>query len=102
VTEGAKGPQIFSSRDECQEWIKSRVIRFSYVVSKVALPGVKTDKTTFIPDMWTTSIEKDGGVVLDPTQPDYANTGMDEPLSKYARPVRQGREWVAFMGQKKK
>lgn len=92
----------FNSRDECQKWIDARVIRFSYSIGKVVLPGVKTEKQTYIPDMWTTNVEKDGGIVLDPTTADYVKRDEDEPLNKYAKPVRQGRGWIAFMGKKKR
>jgi hypothetical protein len=94
--------ETFNSRDECQKWIDSRVIRFAYSFQKVALPGVKTDTKTYIPDMWTTAVEKDGGIVLDPTAPDYEKGSEDEPLRNYAKPVRQGRTWIAFMGKKRK
>lgn len=92
----------FKSRDECQKWIDSRVIRFSYAVKKVVMPGVKTDAKTYIPNMWTTTIQKDGSVVLNPSDPGYVKEDGDEPLKDYAKPVRQGREWIAFMGEKKK
>ena len=96
------GPQLFNSREECQGWIDSRVIRFSYSIGKAALPGIKTAKQTYIPDMWTTEFQKDGGIVLDPSAADFVKKDGDEPLSKYAKPVRNGKSWVAFMGTKRK
>lgn len=92
----------FDSREACQKWIDSRVIRFSYAFKKVGLPGIKTDAKTYVPDMWTTAFEKDGSIVLDPLSPSYKKQDGDEPLKDYARPVRQGRSWIAFMGKKKR
>ena len=95
------GPQLFGSREECQCWIDSRVIRVSYAMGKVTMPGFETAAAP-VPDMWTLALQKQGGIVLDPTQSDYIKSDVDEALSKYAKPVRQGRSWIAFMGKKRK
>jgi hypothetical protein len=95
------GLQVFDSRAECQAWIDSRVIRFTYALSKVVMPGFQTAAAP-VPDMWTHTFEKSGGLVLDPKAPDYVKSDMDEPVSKYAKPVRHADKWFAFMGKKKK
>jgi hypothetical protein len=100
--EAVGGPQTFKSREECQGWIDSRVIRFSYSIAKAQLPGIKTDTKTYVPDMWTTEFQKDGGIVLNPSAAGYEKKDGDEPLNNYAKPVRQGKSWIAFMGTKRK
>ena len=95
------GIQTFTSREECQKWIDSRVIRFTYTMGRVVMPGFNTAAAP-VPDMWTTEVQKNSGAILDPLAPDYVKSDSDEPVSKYAKPVRHFDKWFAFMGKKKK
>lgn len=95
------GIQTFASREECQKWIDSRVIRFSYTMSKVVIPGFETAASS-VPNMWTFEPKKSSGEILDPSAPGYVRQDTDEPVSKYAKPVRHFDKWFAFVGNKKK
>ena len=95
------GLQMFDSRAECQTWIDSRLFRFSYSIGKATMPGFEVSAAT-VPDMWTHSIQRSTGTVIDPTQSDYVRNDMDEPVSKYAKPVRHHGKWFAFLGKKRK
>lgn len=77
----------FDTKAQCREWIKDRVIRFKLAVENVVFPdgvvGLSQRKT----DGRIVNIKSEG----------YKPDGLDEPLKKYAKPVRNGAKWMAAM-----
>jgi hypothetical protein len=77
----------FNTRAECQEWIKDRVIRF-----KLAMGNVM-----FEDGVAGLSQRKADGRILNIKSEGYKSGALDEPLKKYAKPVRSGTKWLAAM-----
>lgn len=77
----------FNTRAECLEWIQERVIRFKLAVNDVVLPNGVTGL----------SQRKTDGRILSTKAEGYKPGGLDEPLKRYAKPVRQNGKWMAVM-----
>ena len=72
-------PAAFTSRALCQSWIDDRVLRFQIKMHLVETPG----GLVAVP-------QKGPGKVVLSASPDYKKMAYDEPLSRYAEPVRDG------------
>lgn len=81
------GAKTFATKADCQKWIRDRAVRFKLAVEPVELPNGETVLTQ----------RKTDGRIVDITADGYKAGGLDEPLKRYAKPVRQGDRWMAVM-----
>ena len=79
----------FKSRPECQSWIKDRIVRFRLKMIKTRVPGVEV-KFTYVP-------QKFDGKIININSDGFEDLVGDEPLNKYASPVKKAGEWLAVM-----
>lgn len=77
----------FDTKDECRQWIADRVIRF-----KLAMRNVQFSDG----EVGLGQSKKDGRIV-NTKEEGYKPDGLDEPLKKYAKPVRENGKWMAVM-----
>lgn len=77
----------FKTREECEEWIARRVMRFKASFVQVPLGG----------NHYTHVLQKHSGAIVDASQPGYKKYEFDEPLKRLAKPVRDGEVWRAVI-----
>jgi len=79
----------FDSREQCQAWINSRVVRFKLKMVKAQIAG-SPGEITFVP-------QKCDGKIVDTASDGFTASGTDEPLANYAAPELHNDKWVAVM-----
>jgi hypothetical protein len=78
----------FDTKQDCQDWIDSRVVRF-----KLRVHHGKDKDGNFI----VGAMQKSDGKIIDKTADGFKPQAYDEPLTYYAEPVSEDDKWLAVM-----
>lgn len=83
----AEKAEKFNTKDECWDWINSRIVRF-----KLKMVRVKDEsgQPSFAP-------QKCDGQIINTLTEGFKPSATDEPLKAYAEPVKDGDQWMAIM-----
>ena len=75
------------TREACQEWIDQRVMRFKNYFVHFQRPNGE----------FTCALQRGEGSVVDTKAASYKKDAFDEPLSRMAKPARDGEVWRAVI-----
>lgn len=78
----------FETKQECQDWIDKRVVRF-----KLKVAHGRDGKGNFA----VGQLRKTDGRIIDKTIDGFKPQSFDEPLDNYAEPVLENGKWLAVM-----
>lgn len=79
----------FKTQSECRSWIKDRIVRFRLKMIRTPVSGTKL-KFTYVP-------QKFDGKIINIGSDGFKELVGDEPLNKYASPVKKDGKWLAVM-----